>query len=275
MSRRIATLAALLFLAGCSIPGTVQARAFTTGFKAGETIRYRIHTTTSGTLQLGSQQIPVSSDHTLTEVLKAVSVDPTGTATVMVTTEDITGPGSKPPAPVTLQIGSDGRIKSGGAAQLNGRVPALPGTDQLTPVLPGHSVKPGDAWTGQYSRPNPYGVGGFSFTAHNRYVADEAVGAHTAAVIDTALQGPVDFSIDFSRVPGAVPAPPVAAPVHYTGSINSSRRYWVDLGSHQVLKSTGSGSYRLTYAVTVPAGQASGPQQVDFNGEIKTDLTRL
>jgi hypothetical protein len=280
MGRCLAAVASVLLLAGCAIPGTVQARAFTTGFKAGETIRYRIHTTASGTLQLAALQLPINSDHTLVEVLQVVSVDAAGTATIMVTTENIpgdaiAGPASPTTPPLTLEIGPDGRIKSGAATQLNGRVPALPGADQLTPVLPGHAVKPGDSWNSQYSRPNPFGTGGFSFAAHNRYVNDEAVGSASAAVIDTTLDGPVDFTIDFSKLPGAAATPAVAAPIHYTGSINSSRRYWVDLAGHQVLKSTGSGSYRLSYAITVPNGQAGGPQQVDFNGQIKTDLTRI
>lgn len=280
MSRCLAALALLLLLMGCSIPGTVQARAFSTGFKAGDTIRYRIHTTASGTIQAGSQQVPISSDHTLAEIIQVASVDAAGAATLTVTTEDVTGnatagSGSTAPTSATMVIGSDGRIKSGAATQLNGRVPSLPGLDQLTPIFPGHSVKPGDTWTSEDSRPNPFGAGGFNFTAHNRYVKDEAVGGSSAAVVDTILEGPVDFTIDFTKVAGAITTGAQAAPIHYTGSVNNSRRYWVDLASHQVLKSTASGTYQLTYALTVPAGQAGGPQQVDFSGKIKTDLVRI
>ena len=69
MSRVFAALASLLFLAGCAFPGTVPARAFTTGFKAGDTIRYRVHTVISGSILVSAQAIPVNSDVTLTEVL--------------------------------------------------------------------------------------------------------------------------------------------------------------------------------------------------------------
>ena len=280
MGRRLGALASVLLLAGCAFPGTVQARAFTTGFKAGDTIRYRLHTNLSGSLLVGSQQVPLNSDQILTQVLDVVSVDGAGTATVKVTTEDVTGEASGgtaggKPGPVSLEIGPDGRIKSGAATQLSGRVPAIPGSDQLTPVLAGHAVKPGDSWDKEYSRPNPFGAGGFSFTAQNRYVRDETVGGRAAAVIDTTLKGPIDFTIDFSRLPASGATPATTAPIRYTGSIRSTRRYWLDLAGDQVLKSTGSGTYRLSYAITPPAGQAGGTQQVDFNGEIKSELTRI
>ena len=282
MGRCFAALASMLFLAGCALPGTVQARAFTTGFKAGDTITYRAHTTLSGMLLLGSQQTPLNSDQTLTQVLKVRSVDNSGTATVEVTTRDVVGVaggGSSTigPAAVVLQIGADGRIQSGAGAQLGGRIPSIPGSDQLTPVLPGHPVKPGDTWDKAYSRPNPYGAGVISFASHNRYVRDEAVDGRDAAVIDTTLEGPIDFTIDLSRLPAAAgaTAPPVTGVIHYTGAIHSTHRYWIGLTDQQVLKSTGSVTFRLSYAARVPIGQAGGPQQIDFNGQIKSDLTRI
>ena len=278
MSRAFAALASVLFLAGCAYPGSVQARSFTTGFHAGETLRYRVHTTVSGSLLVGSQQVPFNSDQTLTEVLQVQSVDAAGTAAVMVVFLDRVGrppaaAGDLKPAPIKLQVGSDGRILSGAAAQLAGRVPSIPGTDQLTPVLAGNTVRPGDAWDKTYSRPNPYGSGGFGFTAHSRYQGDETVGGHDVAVIDTTVEGPVDFTIDFSRLPAdAGRGTPIASgPVRYTGSVKSTRRYWIDLSHHKVSRSTGVGSYRLSYALAVPPGQPGGPQQVDFNGRIKTE----
>jgi hypothetical protein len=281
MSRAIAALASLLFLAGCVLPGTVQARAFTTGFKAGDTIRYRVHTTISGAIVAGGNAVPLSSDLTLTQELHVQSVDKAGTATVEVTSLDIVGNATGgsatiKPSPVVLRIGPDGRIQSGSAAQVAGRIPSVPGSDQLTPVLPGHPVKPGDAWDKAYSRPNPFGSGEFSFTTHSRYLKDEAVGGRDASVIETTLQGPIDFTIDFSKLPAAAgAAPPASGVIHYKGAIDSTNRYWISLADHLVLKSTGSGTYRLSYALAVPSGQAGGPPPLDFNGTIKSDLTRI
>jgi hypothetical protein len=276
MSRVFAALASALFLAGCAYPGSVQARSLSTGFNAGQTLRYRVHTTLSGSLLVGSQQVPLNSDQTLTEVLQVQSVDASGTAVVMVSFLDVVGQpvggtGGPKPAPVSLRVGPDGRILSGAAAHLGGKVPSIPGSDQLIPVLAGHAVRPGDSWDKTYSRPNPYGSGGYSFTAHSSYLKDEAVGGRNAAVIDTTLQGPVDFTIDFSKLPAAEGASGATGRVRYTGSVTSSRRYWIDVVDHQVVRSTGKGNYRLSYALAVPNGQAGGPEQVDFNGEIKTE----
>lgn len=214
MGRAFAALASLILLAACGSPGAVQARAFTTGFKAGETIRYRVHTAVSGSLLVAAQQVPINSDLTLTQVLHVKSVDKSGSATVEVTTRDVVG----------------------------------------------------DA-----------GGGEFSFSSHNRYLKDEAAAGHDAAVIETSLQGPIDFTIDFSKLPvaaGATP-PPAAGLVHYTGLINSGNRYWIGIADQQVLKSTGTGTYRISHAVSVPAGQAGGSQQIDLNAQTKTDLTRI
>lgn len=281
MSRFLAALAAATVLAACTIPGTAQARAFTTGFKAGETITYRLHTAVAGSLTLGSQQLPLSSDQTITEKLEVKSVDRSGAAVVEVTVVDpvqqATGSGTTT-QPVTLHIASDGRITSGAAAQLGGPIPSIPGSDQLTPLLTARPVKPGDRWDQKYTRPNPYGSGGFQFASHSRYLRDETVSGHPAAVIQDTLAGPIDFTIDFSKlpVPPARTNPPSSTPpgpVHYTGNVTSTAIYWIDLDTMKVLKSTTSGSYLLDYSV-VTAG-ISGPQQVTFNGTIRNELTKV
>ncbi|HVD00804.1 MAG TPA: hypothetical protein VNG93_06615 [Candidatus Dormibacteraeota bacterium] len=284
MSRLLAALAAATLLAACSLPGTLQARAFTTGFKAGETIRYRVHTVVSGSLSLNSQQLPLSSDQTVTEQLTVKSVDRSGTASVELGVVDLiqqaTGAaGSAAPQPAVLQIGSDGRIRAGAAVQLGGPIPSIPGSDQLTPLLPGRPVAPGDSWTQKYSRPNPYGSGGFQFSGHSRYLRDEAVSGAQTAAIETTLAGPIDFTIDYSKLPQppAPSSPPSslpAGPIHYTGTVTSTTTYWIDLDSRQVVKSTGSGSYVLDYGTALASG-VSGPQQVTFNGTIKTEVAKF
>jgi hypothetical protein len=173
-----------------------------------------------------------------------------------------------------LRIAADGRILAGSGTQLGGRLPSLPGTDQLTPVLAGHPVKPGDTWDKEYGRPSPYGSGGFNLNTHNRYVRNEEVGSHEAAVIDSTLGGSLDFTIDFSKL--HAPQPGVASgPVHYVGKVSSKHRYWLQSDTSQVLKASTTGDYSLTYAIVAPPNQAGGPQQVAFSGRIKSDLNRL
>ena len=278
MSRCLAALASALFLVGCTFPGTVEARVFTTGLKSGQTLRFEVHTVVSGTLTAGPTQLPVNSDQRVSETLRVDSLDRSGTASVTLTIDTITDSSgaaltSRPP-PVTLKIASDGRILSGSGAQLGGRLPSLPGTDQLTPILAGHAVKPGDSWDRKYERPNPFGSGGFHLSTRNKYLRDEDVSGRSAAVIDSTLSGPVDFTIDFSKLPVAQPGLG-QGPVHYVGTVSSKNRYWLQNGTSQVLKASATGDYSLAYAVVVPPNQAGGPQQVSFSGRIKTDLSRL
>ena len=280
MSRVLAALASGLLLAGCVLPGTVQARAFTTGFKAGKSYHYTVHTVVAGTLSTGttgSTLVPVNSDQRLTETLHVDSVDKTGVATVSITINTLTDSSgaaltNKPP-PVTLKIGPDGRIVSGAGAPVGGRLPSLPGSDQLTPVLPDHKVAPGDTWQTRYSRSNPYGSGQFDFNSRNRYVKDDKVNGQDSSVLETMLIGHIDFSIDFSKLPSAQPGA-LAGPVHYVGEVNSTARYWLDQSDSQVLKSSTTGSYSISYAIVAPASQAGGPQQVTFTGHINNDLSR-
>ena len=277
MSRCVAALAIALVLGGCAFPGTAQARTFGTGFAAGQTLRYKSHTTVSGLIFFGSQQVPISSDQELTESVKVESVDSSGTATVTITDADIVGNpvSGATPSPATLKIGRDGRIQAGAATQLAGKVPNLPGPDQLTPILPDHAVKLGESWDKHYKRPNPFGSGpAFDLSTHNSYVRDEAVGGHDAAVIDTRVRGTIDFTIDFpvSTVPGEAPS---TTPTHYTGSVSSSNRYWLDLAGSQVLRSTATATYNLAYTIAPASNQAGGPLVLNFKGQIEFDRTRI
>ena len=61
MSRWIAALASALLVIGCEFPGTVKARAFTTGLQAGQSIHYQVHTVVSGTLTAGKERVDIYS----------------------------------------------------------------------------------------------------------------------------------------------------------------------------------------------------------------------
>lgn len=115
MSRWIAALASVLLVVGCEFPGTVKARAFTTGLRAGQSVRYQVHTVVSGTLTAGSSQMPVNSDQRVSETLKVDSVDKAGTAGtagVTLTTDTLTDSSgaalTTKPGPAKLKIAADG-----------------------------------------------------------------------------------------------------------------------------------------------------------------------
>lgn len=280
MSRASAALVLALLVGACALPGTVGTRAFSTGFKSGQTYRYQAHVVLSGTLSLSGQQLPLSSDQKVNQTIRVKSVDRSGAATLEISFADVIAGGSGATttvraAPLTIRIGADGRILAGSGSPVGGRAPSIPGSDQLTPVFPDHPVRPGDSWDKRYSRPNPFGSGGFELTSHSTYLRDERVGGADAAVIDTTLRGPIDFTIDFSKLPQPAGSGLGSGSIHYLGRVASTTRYWIDLSSHLVLKASGKGTYTLNYGAATPPGQAAGPQQVSFDGQIRTDLTRI
>ena len=74
------------------------------------------------------------------------------------------------------------------------------------------------------------------------YVVGENGG--TATIVVTRVGGSGGyFTIDFAKLPGVASLPPgavVGGVVHYTGSIDSTWRYWISLTDHQVLRSNGT-----------------------------------
>jgi hypothetical protein len=101
-----------------------------------------------------------------------------------------------------LRISRDGEILDGGASasSSSGSPSIVPGLDQLTPLLPDHAVKPGDAWTKTYDRPVPYGDGKLHYSTDNKFLRYERVGAVEAAVIETSGSLPLTFSLDVRKL---------------------------------------------------------------------------
>ena len=239
-------LAALVLVAGaaCSSPlgragsHPVLAAALKLRFTPGQTIVYAFTASTKLLVSVpGAGLQPVSSDIAATETMKVTSVDPDGIAAIEATVSDVTGTadgqpitaGTKIPA-VHLKIAPDGRIVSPGSAA-PGSIGSVPGGDQITPLLPPGKVKPGDRWTHDYSRPNPFGAGSIDVHTANQFLRYEMIGGTRYAVIATAAQIPLKLTVDLARlstVLGVSGGQTPTGSASYSGKVDPKLTSWVD-----------------------------------------------
>lgn len=277
MPRYPAALLAAAALAACGLPGATPARAFSLDFQQGQSFQYQLHITVSGNLTSSGGSLPVNSDQTVNETVRVQAVKPDGTATLSV---DV-APAQGQKRSYQFDVGRDGKILAGGDDSVSSTTPTVPGSDQLTPLLPPGKVHPGDTWRGTYNRPNPFGAGALSFPYSGKYLRDEKLGAYSTSVIETRIHGPLVFDIDLAKLFTATGKTPPAnlpadAKIHYTGSLDTTADYWLDSASKQVIKDTQRGTYSLTYDLTnLPPGQGIGTGKISFQGSIDSDLRKV
>src|SRR5262249_9201855 len=185
-----------------------QATALSMSFPTGQTFTYALSMTMDGTIRSGSQSGPLKGTITETLSWKVASVDAKGIGTVQLTAANISGnfngqPVSNTPSYTsTIQIAPDGRILVGGdlASTTGGSGFDFPGTDQFTPILPDHPVKPGDTWTKAFDQTLPFGGGNLSYSSHNTFVRYDDVSGVKAAVIRSTMTVPLNLTIDLRKL---------------------------------------------------------------------------
>lgn len=276
--------------------GSASAQPLTLAFTPGQSETYTTHMTMDGQMDagelLGGSQ-PVVMDVTQRVTWVVDSVDGDGVATVSVTVDEMSGtvngiaiPDESASAePIQMQIAADGRILTAGgmsfagAGQTGGA--SFPGLGQMTPLLPDGPVEPGDSWTKDFSQEVPFGEGTIEFTSTSTLERYEDVDGVNAAVITTDFTVPMDFTIDFGELLGAMSGtegmPTGAtgfgdAQITYGGNGSFSQTAWVDPEAKEMLKMTSSGSFDMTMAFSgldIFEGQSIG-----FTGDFTQDLTR-
>ena len=270
--------------------------AFALDLAAGQTYTYHFNFNIQGSAVAGGQTIPVKESLGAKMDWSVEAVDPGGVATVAVTMSDyqvtVNGkalPASQIPAAATsftMKIGSDGRIlSSGGAfgdalAGTDTSAGGLPGTNQLTPLLPGHDVKPGDTWAKTFKQDLPFGMGTLRYKTKSRYVRDEQMNGVNAAVIETKMNIPLHLKLDLAKVlqgsdpPGALPAGshPV---ISYSGRSNMVDTGWFDPEQRQMIRMQVTGSFNMDMTFRgMPAGTLPNGSSVTFRGAMAMNLER-
>lgn len=289
----IAGIVGFTMLGGEDQSANAQPLALT--FTPGQSETYTMHMTMDGNMSagelLGGDQ-PITMEVTQVVTWETTAIDEEGVATITVTVDEMSGTvnGIEIPAeasatpPVEIQIAPDGRILSAGGMSFLGSEQtggaSFPGMGQMTPLLPDEPVEPGDTWTKDFSQEIPFGEGTIEFTATSTLERYEDVNGVNAAVITTAYTVPMDFTLDFGELIGAVGATGSGtdlagfedASITYGGQGSFEQTAWVDPEAEQMLKMTSSGSFDMTMEFS--GLEIFEGQSIAFAGEFTQELSR-
>jgi hypothetical protein len=276
-------------------PGsTGPATALTLSLQPGGDLRYQVHMTMSGTLSAGGQKQPISGAISARMSWHVVSVDRKGVATVELKMRDLAGTmgGQAIPARAgtsfRIRVAPDGRVLSssdlGLGSVLGGSGLQLPGSSQISPLLPDDPVKPGDTWKKDYTQAFPFGAGRIHLSSDNTYLRNETIGGVKTAVIQSTESFPFDFTLDFRELLRASGSStrslglPGGADLKlmYTGKAAVSSTDWLDIRAGQVVRGEATAWFDLDFAIKgVPAETVPGGNRASYKGSMTLQIDRL
>lgn len=178
-------------------------------FTAGETHRYQMSMTmkVAGGNLIGGGSFDGTIDMVMTQTVR--DVDDAGVATIEFSFQKVqmTEGGRRQPIPVpndvvSIEMAPDGRVLDSSGTEFLGDInPAagIFGPESFSPILPRHKVDPGDVWSLDGDAPNPFGEA-FHIKGDARYLKREGVGDQETAVIQSTVDSPIDFRIEFAKL---------------------------------------------------------------------------
>jgi hypothetical protein len=277
--------------------GSAEARPLALSFTPGQSETYTLHMSMDGVV--ASElfgEMPMQMEMSQVTTWEVTSVDADGTATIEVSTSEVSGSvnGIEIPAeatelpPVEMVVAPDGRVVSaggfalGGASQTQGF--GFPGMGQLTPILPddGRAVAPGDSWTKEFSQEFPFGEGRIEYVATSTYDRNESVNGRDAAVIVTELTVPLDFTLRFQDMIDSLGEDLVGAgatgvellgdaSITYGGQGTFTQTSFVDLEAQELLRMESSGEFAISMAF---GGIDELEGAITFDGTFTQELER-
>jgi hypothetical protein len=281
---RRAALVALTLIA-CGQPAQhTSAHALTFAFNQGDQHSYALHESWDNTIGVGALVQPTHIEVSARETLAVTSVSK-GVANATITfadfkldegTPDGTVPTSTFPATTEqLQIAADGRVLTlGGISLTVSRNFRMTGTGNwITALISGTAVNPGDSWSKEYDEASPVGSGGTRLSTKSTYLRNEMFQGENAAVVETSSSETSDITIKDDSSP-----PPTEGiyGARNIGRATSDVTTWIDLGTHQILKTrmTARTEVMSTYLV-VPAASPASTVGPDTKTAETLDLNRL
>jgi len=185
-----------------------------------------------------------------------------------------------------MQIAPDGTILSGGSLGMLGggttTAGGLPGTDQLTPVLPGHDVAVGATWTKSYSQTLPYGMGTIHAKTHSVYLRNESVDGTSAAVVRSTTTVPLHMKINLRQMLQQLGStagssfPSGSNPVMtYKGKVHGQTTGWYDTSAHELLRTSMTARFDMHIGITgVPGATSQGLNNFTIQGAMTLGLQK-
>ena len=259
-------------------------------FTNGQSVSYNFTMSVAGRATAKGIAAPVTGQLTGTSSWHVNSVDKKGVATITVKTGHVARvtngrQSSQPPQSFHLRVAADGHVLAQvGFGTTSGKTdsgPGIPGSDQVTPILPTGPVAVGEQWTVTFDQTNPMGTGMIRYTTASKLLRFEEVGGVNTAVIWTTADLPIDVSLSTRKALAATGLPAKGLPkgtdptYWMKGRMVFSQTAWLDIQGRSLVKSNTSGSFDFTVRATHidPADQPPGGK-LQIQGTIKLEFVR-
>jgi hypothetical protein len=257
-------------------------------FAPGEALRYHMTMNVSGITLSGTSPIPAEDEIQADITWRVISVDGTGTATIVQLVGNPTMRSNGQPVtlaklpPTKVTVGADGQVRSvNGVNLFSGGAPgpAQAGIARPLAFLPDHAVRPGDTWSTQVSQ--AFWGSTLSYRATTTFLRLEQMGSVQAAVVETDATVPVDLTVKVAEFAGVLALPatliPKDATASYVGSLtHTSTTSWIDPSTGSLLKTLSRGTFSMELALKgFSQSVLNGDGTATLSGELSMELTRL
>ena len=257
-------------------------------FTPGEAMRFHMIMNVSGVSLSGTSPLPAEDEIQADITWRVVSVDGAGAATLVQTVTHPTMSTNGLPVtladlpPTTITVGADGGLRtSSGVNLFSGGAPgpAQAGIARPIAFLPGHTVRPGDAWSTQVRQ--AFWRSRLSYSATTTFLRREQLGSTDSVVIESDASVPVDLTVKVTDLAGVLALPadqiPKEATASYVGSLtDTSTTSWIDPADGSLLKTVSRGTYSMQLVLHgFPKSLLSGDGTGSLSGELSMQLIRL
>lgn len=254
----------------------------------GQSLRYRFAMKVVATGRVGAVSIPANDQLSGTMSWHVDSVDGDGVARITATAPNVTEISngkkiSQPTQTFHLRIASDGRVLAqvgfGTTSGKDDSGPGIPGTDQITPLLPDHPVGVGESWTSSFDQTNPMGTGVIHYQTISKLLRFAEVDGVRTAVIYTTADLPIDVSLDTKKALAATGQPSSGVPkgtnptYSLRGHMAFGQTAWLDVANRSLVRSTTSGQFVFVLRMThVDAAAQPLGGKFDVTGSVTIEL---
>ncbi|TMK78126.1 MAG: hypothetical protein E6G47_10220, partial [Actinobacteria bacterium] len=183
----------------------VQTTALRLAWEVGKTYRYQFDIDAAVTGSVRNASVKLNDKFEGIMLWHVLAVDDQGVAHVTITATQVADTTNgrvlrEPDKTFHVLIGPDGHLLTdpgfGTTGAKGNDGPALPGVDQVLPLLPGAPVPVGHAWKTTFEQTNPYGKGSTEFDATGTLSRFENVNGKNAQVVSTTATLPIDLTIN-------------------------------------------------------------------------------